>query len=55
MLSQYKKKRDADNKKAILKALGNNKETADTRNIQTAYLTAKDLEGKILVLTESSC
>jgi hypothetical protein len=38
LLSENKKKRDADKKKANFKTLGNNGETADNRDGQTAYL-----------------
>jgi hypothetical protein len=40
LLSAYKKKRDADKKKANFKTLGNNGATADNRDGLTAYLTA---------------
>jgi hypothetical protein len=36
LLSEYKKKRDADKKKANFKTLGNNKATADNKDGQTA-------------------
>jgi hypothetical protein len=39
LLSEYKKKRDADTKKANFKTLGNNGATADNRDDQTKYLT----------------
>jgi hypothetical protein len=39
LLSEYKKKRDADKKKPNFKTLGNNGAKADIRNGQTAYLT----------------
>jgi hypothetical protein len=40
LLSEYKKKRDADKKKANFKTLGNNGATSKNRDGQTAYLTA---------------
>jgi hypothetical protein len=36
LLPEYKKKRDADEKKANFKTLGNNRATADDRDDQTA-------------------
>jgi hypothetical protein len=53
LLSEYKKKRDADKKKANFKTLGNNRATTENRDGQTAYLTAEDLGVKITVLTET--
>jgi hypothetical protein len=50
LLSEYKKKRDADKKKATFKTLGNNGATADNRDGQTAYLTAENLRVKVTVL-----
>jgi hypothetical protein len=44
LLSEYKKKRDADKKKANFKTLGNNRETDDNRDGQAACLTAENLE-----------
>jgi hypothetical protein len=43
LLSEYKKKRDRDKKKANFKTLGNNKATSENRSGQTAYLTAENL------------
>jgi hypothetical protein len=43
LLSEYKKKRDADKKKANLKTLGHNGSTSENRDGQTAYLTAENL------------
>jgi hypothetical protein len=48
-LSEYKKKRDADKKKASFKTLGNNRATSDSRDGQTAYLTAEKLGIKVTV------
>jgi hypothetical protein len=53
LLSEYKKKRDADKKKANLKTLGNNRATSENRDGQTAYLTAENLEVKVTVLAET--
>jgi hypothetical protein len=53
LLSKYKKKRDADKKKANLKTLGNNGATADSRYGQTAYLTAVNLGVKVTVLADT--
>jgi hypothetical protein len=53
LLSEYKKKKDADKKKANFKTLVNNRETADNRDGQTAYLTAENLGVKILVLKDT--
>jgi hypothetical protein len=53
LLSEYKKKRDADKKKAKLKTLGNNRATADSRDGQTAYLTAENLGVKVTVLADT--
>jgi hypothetical protein len=53
LLSEYKKKRDADEKKANFKTLGNNRATADNRDDQTAYLTAENLGFKVTVLAVS--
>jgi hypothetical protein len=41
LLSEYKKERDADKKKANFKPLGNNGATSEKRDGQTAYLTAE--------------
>jgi hypothetical protein len=52
LLSEYKKKRDADKKKANFKTLGNNRETAGNRDGQTAYLTAENLGVKVTILVD---
>jgi hypothetical protein len=52
-LSEYKKRRDADKKRANFKTLGNNRATTDKRDGQTAYLTAENLELKITVLSDT--
>jgi hypothetical protein len=49
LFSEYKKKRDADKKKANFKTLGNNGAAADNRGSQTAYLTAENLGVKVTV------
>jgi hypothetical protein len=53
MLSEYKKKRDADKKKANFKTLGNNGATSENRDGQTAYLTAENLGVKVTVLADT--
>jgi hypothetical protein len=53
LLSEYKKKRDADKKKANFKNLGNKGATADNRDVQTAYLTAENLGVKVTVLADT--
>jgi hypothetical protein len=53
LLSEYKKKRDAEKKKANFKILGNNGATADNRDGQTAYLTAENLGVKVTVLADT--
>jgi hypothetical protein len=53
LLPEYKKKRDADKKKANFKTLGNNKATSETRGGQTAYLTAENLGVKVTVLADT--
>jgi hypothetical protein len=53
LLSEYKKKRDADKKKANFKDLGYNRATADNRDGQTAYLTAENLGVKVTVLADT--
>jgi hypothetical protein len=53
LFSFYKKKRDADKKKANFKTLGNNRATADKRDGQTAYLTAENLGVKVTVLVDT--
>jgi hypothetical protein len=52
-LSEYKKKRDADKKKANFKTLGNNGATSENRDGQTAYLTAENLGVKVTVLADT--
>jgi hypothetical protein len=52
LLSEYKKKRDADKKKANFITLGNSGATADNRDGQTAYLTAENLGVKVTVLAD---
>jgi hypothetical protein len=53
LLSEYKKKRDADKKKANLKNLGNNRATSEIRDGQTTYLTAENLGVKVTVLADT--
>jgi hypothetical protein len=53
LLSEYKKKRDADMKKANFKTLGNNEAKADNRDGQTTYLTAENLGVKVTVLADT--
>jgi hypothetical protein len=53
LLSEYKKKRDADKKKANFKTLGNNRATSENRGGQTAYLTAENLGVKVTVLADT--
>jgi hypothetical protein len=43
MLAEYKKKRNADKKKANLKTLGRNREKPDNRDDHTASFTAENL------------
>jgi hypothetical protein len=52
-LSEYKKKRGADMKKANFITLGNNGATADNRDRQTAYLTAENLGVKATILADT--
>jgi hypothetical protein len=52
LLSEYKKKRDADKKKVNFKTLGNNRATAENRDGQTAYLTAENLGVKVTILED---
>jgi hypothetical protein len=54
LLSEYKKEKDADKKKANLKTLGNNGATSEIRDGQTAYLTAENLRVKVTVLADTS-
>jgi hypothetical protein len=49
LLSEYKKKRDADKTKANFKKLGNNGVTADNRDGQTAYLTCSAARTSIVL------
>jgi hypothetical protein len=49
LLSEYKKKRDADKNKANSETLGNNDTKADNKVGQTAFLTAENLEVKVTV------
>jgi hypothetical protein len=53
ILAEYKEKRDADKKKAILKILGRSREMAENRDGQTAYLTAENLGIKVKVLADA--
>jgi hypothetical protein len=54
IFSEFKKKRDADKKKANFKTLGgNNIATADNRDDHTAYLTAESLGVKVTVLADT--
>jgi hypothetical protein len=50
LLSEYKKKRDADKKKPNFKILGNNRAMDDNRDGQAAYLTADNLGVRVTVL-----
>jgi hypothetical protein len=52
-LSEYKKKRDADKKKANFKTLSNNGATSEIRDGQTAFLTAENLGVKVTVLADT--
>jgi hypothetical protein len=52
LLSEYKKKRDADKRKANFKTLGNNRATNDNRDGQTTYLTAENLGVNVTVLAD---
>jgi hypothetical protein len=51
-LSEYKKKRGADKKKANFKTLGNNGAPTDNRDGQTVYFAAKNLGVKVTVFTD---
>jgi hypothetical protein len=53
LLYEYKKKRDADKKKANFKTLGNNGATSENRDGQTAYLKAENLGVKATVLEDT--
>jgi hypothetical protein len=50
LLSEYKKVRDADRKKANFKTLGNDGATSKIRDGQTAYLTAENLGVQVTLL-----
>jgi hypothetical protein len=52
LLSEYKKRRYADKKKANFKTMGNNGATSENRGGQTAYLTAENLGVKVKVLED---
>jgi hypothetical protein len=49
-LSEYKKKRDVDMKKANFKTLGSNRAMADNRDDQTEYLTTENLGIEVIIL-----
>jgi hypothetical protein len=53
LLFEYKKKRNADKKKANFKTSGNNKATSENRDGQTAYLTSENLGVKVTVLADT--
>jgi hypothetical protein len=53
LLSDYKKKKDADKKKANFKTLGNNRATDDNRDGQTAYLTEENLGVKVAIMADT--
>jgi hypothetical protein len=53
ILTEYRKKREADKKKANFKTLGNNRATSEIRDGQTAYLTAENLGVKVTVLADT--
>jgi hypothetical protein len=53
LLSEHKKKKYADTKKANFKTLGNNGATSENRDGQTAYLTAENLGVKVTVLVDT--
>jgi hypothetical protein len=53
LLSEYKKKRDADKMKANFKTLGNNGATAENRDGQIANLTAENVGVKVTVLADT--
>jgi hypothetical protein len=52
LLSEYKKKKYDDKKKANFKTLGSNRATDDNKDDQTAYLTAENLGVKVTVLAD---
>jgi hypothetical protein len=53
LLSEYKKKKNVDQKKANFKTLGNNRATDDNRDGQTAYRTAKNTGVKVTALADT--
>jgi hypothetical protein len=53
LLSEYKKKKGADKKKANFETLGNNGAASDKIDGQTAYLTAENLGVKVTVLADT--
>jgi hypothetical protein len=53
LLSEYKKTRDADKKKANFKTLGKNRAMDDNRDGLTTYLTAENLGVKVTVLKDT--
>jgi hypothetical protein len=52
-MSECKKKRDSDKKKANFKTLGNNRATSENRDGQTAYLKAENLRLKVAILADT--
>jgi hypothetical protein len=53
LLPDYKRKINADKKKANFKTLGNNRATADIRDGQTAYLAAENLGIVVTILADT--
>jgi hypothetical protein len=53
VLTDSKKKRDADKKKLNFKTLGNNRATDDNRDGQNAYLTAENVGVKVKALEDT--
>jgi hypothetical protein len=53
LLSEYKKERYSDKKKANFKTLGNNRAMDDNRDGQIAYLTAENLGINVTVLADT--
>jgi hypothetical protein len=53
LLFEFKKKWDADKKKANFQTLGNNGATSEIRDGQTAYLTAENFGVKVTVLSDT--
>jgi hypothetical protein len=53
LLFEFKKKRDANKKKANFKTLSDNRATSDNRVGQTAYLMAENLGVKVTVLADT--